>query len=123
MINFSKKYQFATRLCLDNQNIEIVSSMKVLGTIIDNRLSWDQNCAMLIKKVNARMQLLQKAKSFGATLKQLKHLWITYCRNILERSCTVWHSSLTDQNSDDLERTQKTTSFREENHVKIMTSS
>ena len=37
----------------------------------------------------------------------MTHLWITYCRNILENSCVVWHSSLTKQNSDDIERTQK----------------
>ena len=35
------------------------------------------------------------------------HLWIIYCRNILEQSCTVWNSSLTEENVDDLERTQK----------------
>ena len=35
------------------------------------------------------------------------HLWIVYCCNILEQSCAIWHSSLTEQNSDDLERTQK----------------
>ena len=35
------------------------------------------------------------------------HLWIVYCRSILEQSCVIWHSSLTKQNTIDLERTQK----------------
>ena len=58
--------------------------MKVLGTLINDQLSWDENCEMLIKKVNARMQIIRKAKTFGATKSELTHLWITYCRNILE---------------------------------------
>ena len=36
------------------------------------------------------------------------HLWIIFCRSVLEQSCVVWHSSLTQENIDDLERTQKT---------------
>ena len=36
------------------------------------------------------------------------HLWIVYCRSILEQSSVIWHSSLTKQNEIDLERTQKT---------------
>ena len=35
-------------------------------------------------------------------------LWMTlYVRSILEQSCQVWHSSLTLENSEDLERIQK----------------
>ena len=36
------------------------------------------------------------------------HFWILFCRSVLEQSCVLWHSSLTQENSDDLERTQKT---------------
>ena len=31
-----------------------------------------------------------------------------FIRSILEQSCPVWHSSLTDENREDLERVQKT---------------
>ena len=31
-----------------------------------------------------------------------------FIRSILEQSCTVWHSGLTEQNTQDLERIQKT---------------
>ena len=53
------------------------------------------------------MQLLRKVWSFGSSIKEMVHLWIVYCRSILEQSCTVWHSSLTQENTDDMERTQK----------------
>ena len=35
------------------------------------------------------------------------HIWILFCRSILEQSCVVWGSSLTLENIEDLERTQK----------------
>ena len=36
------------------------------------------------------------------------HFWILFCRSVLEQSCVVWGTSLTQENIDNLERTQKT---------------
>ena len=54
------------------------------------------------------MALIRRAKEFGATKKELVHLWIVFCRGTLEQSCVLWHNTLTQENFDDLERTQKT---------------
>ena len=35
------------------------------------------------------------------------YIYILYIRSLLEQSCTVWHSGLTAENSEDLERVQK----------------
>ena len=82
--------------------------MKILGCRINSKLTWDDNCDVIIRRVNSQMQLLRKVWSFGATISEMVHLWIAYCCSVLEQSCVVWHSTLTQQNSDDLERTQKT---------------
>ena len=108
IFNFTDNYKFTTRLDLQNEQVEIVDEMKLLGCQINNTLSWDANCDMLIKKVNMRMQLLRSVWSFGSNIPEMKHLWITYCRSVLEQSCVLWHSTLTKKNSDDLERCQKT---------------
>ena len=79
-----------------------------MGTILTNTLSWNENCSYLIKKVNARMQLLRKVWSFGSTCQEMVHLWKVFCRSILEQSCVIWDSGLTQENRNDLERTQKT---------------
>ena len=34
-------------------------------------------------------------------------IYTSYVRSILEQSCSVWHSSLTQENTEDLERVQK----------------
>ena len=101
-------YHKILRLRLKGQNVEVVDKMKILGTIITNKLSWNENCDFLIRKVNARMQLLRKVWSFGSTPEEMVQLWKTFCRSILEQSCVLWDSGLTAENRRDLERTQKT---------------
>ena len=54
------------------------------------------------------MQLIRSILSFGASTEEMVHLWVVFCRSVLEQSCVVWHSSLTQENRDDLERLQKT---------------
>ena len=108
IMNFTEKYQFHTRMKLKGQNVELVKKIKILGTVITNQMSWNENCTLLIKKVNARMQLIRKVWSFGSTPQEMVELWKTFCRSILEQTCVVWDSGLTNQNIEDLERTQKT---------------
>ena len=107
IINYTNKYQFNTRLQLDKSNIVLVNSMKILGTIIKYDLTWDDNTNNIIRKVNKRMLLLKKIHSFGASPEDMVQLWKIYCRSVLEQSSVVWYSSLTQQNKNDLERTQK----------------
>ena len=107
IFNFTDNHQFTTRLQLKGENVEIVEQMKILGTIVNTQLSWDDNCSMIIKKVNARMQLLRSVLSFGASTEEMVHLWTVFCRSVLEQSCVVWHSTLTEENGQDLERCQK----------------
>ena len=53
------------------------------------------------------MQLLHTAAKFTKERNDLKSIFITYIRPVLEQSYVVWHSSLTLENSSDLERVQK----------------
>ena len=107
IFNFTNKYKFTTRLKVNNQNLEVIQKTKLLGTIIEDDLKWDQNTEYLTKKANTRLQILRKAKNFKASIEDLKQIYISFIRSILEFSCPVWHSSLTLENTEDLERIQK----------------
>ena len=107
IFNYTTKYQFTTRLKVNQQPLEILESTKLLGTIIQNDLKWEQNTANIVTKANARMELLRRVASFGASKDDLKNIYILYVRSLLEHSCTVWHSSLTGEDISDLERVQK----------------
>ena len=92
---------------LKNNQIQIEKEHKLLGTIVTNNLSWDSNIKYLVKKANARMQLLHKISSFGASENDLKEIYFSYIRSILEQSSNVWHTSLSEENEAHLERIQK----------------
>ena len=85
----------------------MINSTRLLGTIITNNLRWEENTSNIVKKANARMQLLRKVASFGTSVEELKNIYILFIRSQLEHSATVWHSSLTQENKNDLERVQK----------------
>ena len=107
IFNFTNDYQFTTRLKLEDHQLEVINHTKLLGTIIQDDLKWDLNTQNLIKKANARMQLLRGVASFGASTDDLKKIYILYVRSVLEHSSVVWHSSLSLENAEDLERIQK----------------
>ena len=104
-INFTDKCQCSSRLTLKEETIELVNSMKILGVTVSNDLSWHENRAILIKKVNQRMQQLRAVWSFGSNISEMVHLWKLYCLCILEQSCVVWGSNLTQEDKENLEKT------------------
>ena len=107
IFNFTDNYQFTTRLTINDEVIEIVPQTKLLGTIIQNNLKWDSNTANLIKRANARLVPLRKLSEFGAPVEDLKTIYISYIRSVLEQNSVVLHFSMTEENKEDLERVQK----------------
>ena len=107
IINFSKKGQFTTNLEVNEQSLEVVNEVRLLGTIITNDLKWNKNTREIVKKAYRRMQLLHRAATFTSNVNDLKAIYLTYIRSILEQSAVVWHSSLTAKNRRALERVQK----------------
>ena len=107
IFNFTNNYTFSTRLSLEGENLQEVSETKLLGTTLTNNLKWHKNTERIIKKSNARMQLLRVVSSFNPGWDDLKIIYVSFIRSLLEQSCTVWHSGLTQENTNDLERVQK----------------
>ena len=82
VFNFTKDYQFSSRLYLGGKLIDTIDETKLLGTIITSDLKWAKNSDMLVKKAYARMRMIQKLKSFGVSREDLVHIYILYIRNL-----------------------------------------
>ena len=54
-----------------------------------------------------RMNLQNTAAGFTKSKQDLKSIYLTFIRSVLEQSAVVWHSSLVKRNINDLERVQK----------------
>ena len=72
--------------------------------MISDDLKWDENTHYLVKKAFQRMELLRKISKYRNSREDKRQIYISYIRSILEQSCTLWHSSLTEENSNSLER-------------------
>ena len=89
IFNFTKKHQFTTKMSVNNVKLEIVSEAKLLGTVITDKLTWDRNTEELVKKAFRRMQLLNAAAGFTNSRQDLKSIYLTFIRSVLEQSAVV----------------------------------
>ena len=82
---------------MNEKVLPVVSKTKILGTLLTDTLSWNENTKDLVKKGNMRLLLLKKAKEYTNSISDLKLIYTSYVRSVLETSCVVWHSSLTEE--------------------------
>ena len=61
----------------------------------------------MVKNANMRMKILHTAAKFTSNISDLKLIYNQYIRSVLEYGSNVWHSGLTKQNRNDIERLQK----------------
>ena len=107
IFNFSKKYQFNTRLEMEGEVLDQVHQTKLLGLTIQDDLSWRANTDALTKKAYKRMIILRNLFSFNVPVEDLIDIYYLYIRSVVEQSAVVWHSSLTKGEQYDFERVQK----------------
>ena len=73
----------------DQQSVETVSSFKYLGTVVDSKLSFNDNVVYVYKEAQQRLYLLRKLRSFGVG----SHVLESVFRCLVERSLFL-HSNL-----------------------------
>ena len=71
-------------------------------------MSWSRNCQEICKKAFARLSMITKLKYVGVGREDLLDIYILYIRSVTEYCSVSFHSSLTKEQSQKLERIQKT---------------
>ena len=107
IFNFSRKYQFNTRLELEGQLLDQVHETKLLGLVLRDDLSWKSNTEFITKKAYKRMIILKNLFHFNLPIEEMIDIYYLYIRSVVEQSAVVWHSSLTKGEQLDIERVQK----------------
>ena len=87
--------------------IERVSSFRLLGIHIDNNLKLTSHTAYIYSKASSHLYFMKLLKRSGACIDDMVHFFTTVIRSLLEYACPVWHTSLTNEQSDQLESIQK----------------
>ncbi|KAK6178302.1 hypothetical protein SNE40_013103 [Patella caerulea] len=97
-------------LTIDDETVEIVSEYKYLGTIIDDKLSWNHNTNAVYKKCQQRLYYMRKLRSFHVNQTILSLFYSSFIQSILCFSIQCWYPSLTVQNKAKLNKIVNTAS-------------
>ena len=108
MIFSRSREDFATQLKVNGAKLDRVSVSKLLGVWINDDLSWSRNSTEICNQAYTRLSMLTILKYFGVKTEDLLDVYVLYIRSVTEYCSTVFHSRLTDADSDKLERIQKT---------------
>ena len=71
IVDFRRQEHSLGKTIIHNNEIEIVSKYKYLGTIFDDKLKWDDNTEEIVKKGQHRLYLLRKLNYFSVDQKIL----------------------------------------------------
>ena len=98
---------FTPVLTVNNQELEVVYSTKILGVIFDSTCKWNANTKYLVEKSIPKLWFLRRLKSLGANKQTLTLIYKLFIRQSLELAAPLWTSSLSKSNIDQLEKIQK----------------
>ena len=77
---------------LGETDLQSVHCEKILGTLVDENLTWKQHCDKLFKKVNSSIALLRRIKQF-LPMNMRKLFYNSYILPHLDYCCHLWGAS------------------------------
>ena len=93
-ISFTKSENTLEPVTINNTNIEVVPSAKLLGVMISNDLKWNVHVEMICKKVAVRLYFLRQLKRAKVPANDLLSFYTTCIRPVAEYVCPVFHIAL-----------------------------
>ena len=95
IVDFRRQEHSPGKTIIHNNEVEIVSKYKYLGTIFDDNLKWDDNTEEILKKGQQRLYLLRKLNCFSVYQKILtlffrNPLLSVFCHSLSSAGFTAW---------------------------------
>ena len=106
MIFTRTKESFATRLTVNDVYLDRKSVTQLLGVWISEDLSWSRNCQEICRTAFSRLSLITKLRYVGVSREDLLDIYILFVRSVAEYCSVSFHSSITKEQSYQLERIQ-----------------
>ena len=95
IIDFRKNKLPIEPIVIKGIPVEQVDAFKLLGTFLENDLTWSKNCDKLISKARQRLYFLRKLKSFHVNNSILLNFYIYIIQSVMTSSITVWYDKIT----------------------------
>ena len=106
-ISFSGSGSSVDHITINDKQIEAVSSAKLLGVVVSDNLRWNAHVESICKKAATRLYFLKQLRRAKVPPKDMLLFYITCIRLVLEYVCPVFHHSLPQYLSNEMEMFQK----------------
>ena len=107
IVSFARSENDIPRLLIDGLPLDLVSSFKILGLTMNNKLNWQDNTKALVKKASKRLYIIRVLQRCGLSSNDLLLVYFSMVRSILEYACPVWHTMLPKCLGNKIEKVQK----------------
>ena len=106
-IYFGKRNLDIEDIEMNESKLELVENTKLLGLIINNKLTWGDHIDYICKKDSKRLYFLRLLKHSSIPSCEIIQVYCSIIRSVLEYACEIWHPSITAQQTRQLEIIQK----------------
>ena len=79
-------------LCINNINICREKSMKFLGVLLDDHLTWTNHINLIENKISKNIGILYKAKNL-LNQSSLKHIYFSFIHSYINYATITWSST------------------------------
>ena len=104
IIDFRRNPAAVSDLFINDVKVERVTEYRYLGTIIDNKLSFNANTEAIHKKCQPRLYCLQKLRSLSVNKSVLNAFYRCFIESVLTFGLMCWYGGLCVKNRNVLER-------------------
>ena len=106
--NVSKKYDFLPQLYFPGgEPLEVVYSTRLLGVTPQSDLKWESHVSDITKRATSKLWILVRFKQLGGSINQMTKVYEARIRSTLEFAPSVFFSSITKDQSSQIELVQK----------------
>ena len=92
---------------LENNELELVEEMKLLGVVIQSDMKWGANTEYMVERAYKKLWVIRRLKGLGAQNSELVDMYRKQVRSVLELAVPAWNGAITNSDKTDIERVQK----------------
>ena len=107
LFNPCTSIDYLPQFAFDDQELEVVEEMRVLGITITSDMKWATNTHNMVTRANKKLWVLRRLKNSGAKQDDLVDIYCKQVRSLLEFAVPAWHGGINKDDQIDIERIQK----------------
>ena len=109
LFNKSQILDFQPEITLQNSEtyLDVVDQSRLLGLQVTTDLRWAAHTQSIVKRANSKLWMLRRMKLLNIDPYIIVDFYFKEIRSICEMACQVFHSGLTQNQSNDIENIQK----------------